>query len=133
VLPEPTEVEFHLDDRDLEWTTTRGSGAGGQHRNVTDSAVQIKHKPTGLIVRVESERSQHQNRQSALSLLRAKLWEQKQQRVATERARDRKAQVGTGERSDKTWTVAMQRGVVTHHPTQTRFSYERYRKGDYEL
>jgi len=81
VLPEPSDVEFRLDPRDLEIGTCRGSGAGGQHRNTTDSAVQIKHKPSGLMVRCETERSQGQNKESALALLRSRLWEAKKQSV----------------------------------------------------
>jgi len=69
VLSEPTERELHIDQRDLEWKTCRGSGAGGQHRNKTDSAVQLRYKPSGLSVRVESERSQTKNKVSALALL----------------------------------------------------------------
>jgi peptide chain release factor 1 len=89
VLPEPTEVELRLDSKEIEWTATRGSGAGGQHRNVTASAVQVRHRLSGLMVRVESEHSQHMNRQAALQLLRARLWEQARQAAGKARAADR--------------------------------------------
>ncbi|MBZ0237313.1 MAG: peptide chain release factor 1, partial [Deltaproteobacteria bacterium] len=86
VLPEPADAVVRLDERDLEETTMRGSGAGGQHRNKTDSAVRLVHRPTGLVVRVESERDQSQNRRTARAVLRAKLWELEQARRVGARA-----------------------------------------------
>lgn len=117
VLPEPTDVQIRLDERDLDYRTCRASGAGGQKINKTDSAVQLTHKPTGLMVRVETERSQHQNRATALALLRARLWEAKRDRETAARANDRRTQVGSGMRGDKRRTIAVQRGTVVDHVT----------------
>lgn len=132
VLQEPPVTEILLRDGDLEWGYCRGSGKGGQHRNVTDSAVQLTHLPSKLMVRCESERSQKQNKQTALVLLRAKLWEHQHAAEMGARAADRKQQVGCGERSDKTWTIAVQRGIVIHHASGKRFRYSDYVRGDYQ-
>lgn len=109
VLDEPPETQFVLRSEDLEIGTCRGSGAGGQHRNVTDSAVQVTHRPSGLMVRCETERSQLQNRVSAIALLRARLWEAERERNQTARAADRKNQIGVGSRGAKRRTIAVQR------------------------
>jgi peptide chain release factor 1 len=130
-LPEPTEVQVRLDDRDLDWKTCRASGAGGQKVNKTDSAVQLTYKPTGLMVRVETERSQHQNRATALVLLRARLWEAKREKDATERANDRKSQVGSGMRGDKRRTIRTQDGQVNDHPTGRRWNLKDYLRGEW--
>jgi peptide chain release factor 1 len=129
VLAEPTQVELRLPDRDLEWSTCRGSGAGGQHRNVTNSAVQVKHLPTGTLVRCESGRSQHANRAAALALLRAKLWDQKRLSAAKARATKRKAQVGSGQRGDKRRTIRVQDGRVTDHITGRSWRFKDYVRG----
>lgn len=129
-LPVPTETEVHLNDRDLEWQATRGSGAGGQARNKVSSAVILKHKPSGITVRVENERSQHQNLATAKDLLRARLYEAKHAAVKGARDSQRRAQLGSGQRGDKVRTIAMQRGQVVDHRTGKRMSVERYMKGD---
>lgn len=115
VLEEPKEADLRIEERDIEWMTCRGSGAGGQHRNTTDSAVQMTHLPTGVRVRVESERSQHQNRDTAYRILRARVYEARQ--AATSKARDasRKAQVGSGMRADKIRTIRAQDGLSLIH------------------
>jgi len=97
VLDEPKGPQIHIDDRDIEWITCRGSGAGGQHRNVTNSAVQMTHKPTGLKVRVENERSQHANRDIAYKILRARIQEQRDAASLQARSDSRRQQVGSGE------------------------------------
>jgi peptide chain release factor 1 len=130
-LPEPTETEIHIDARDLEWKATRGSGAGGQHRNVTDSAVQITHVPTGLMVRCESERSQHQNRQTALALLRSKLWQAQLEKTQAARAQDRKAQVGVGARGDKRRTIRFKDEQVNDHVTGAHWRLRDYLRGEW--
>lgn len=131
VLPEPTHAQIQIRDQDLEFQACRGSGAGGQNRNVTNSAVQITHKPTGLMVRCETERSQHQNHATALSLLRARLWEAEQNRVIGTRAQDRKQQVGQGQRGDKRRTVRYQDGIVTDHVLGRTWKLREYLKGDW--
>jgi peptide chain release factor 1 len=130
VLREPTEAEVRLDPRDIEIKTCRGSGAGGQHRNVTDSAVQATHRPSGTQVRCEGERSQHQNREAALALLRARLLQQAQLDATGARGRERKKQVGTGMRGDKVRTVALQRGQVTDHRSGKQITAKAFLRGD---
>ncbi len=121
VLEEPGDTVFVLRPEHLEFKTCRGSGAGGQHRNVTDSAVQATHRPSGLMVRCETERSQAQNKISAVALLRARLWEAERERNRAARAADRKGMVGGGARGDKRRTIAVQRGEVVDHVTKERW------------
>ena len=132
LLPEPTETQVVLRDDDLEITTCRGSGNGGQHKQKTDSAVQIKHKPTGLLVRCESERSQHSNKDTAMALLRARLWEAEQARINGVRADDRKRQIGSGMRGDKRRTIRVQDGLVDDHVTGKRWRYKDYARGNWD-
>lgn len=129
VLDEPTEHEVYLDPRDLDISYCRGSGAGGQHRNVTDSAVVIRHIPTGVTVRSEGERSQHANKAAAFAVLRARLRQAERSRKAAEREQDRKVQVGSGERGDKRRTIAVQRGTVEDHETGRTWRYKDYERG----
>jgi peptide chain release factor 1 len=130
VLPIPDEVEFSLNPADLEITTTRGSGPGGQNRNKVESEVAILHKPSGLRVRYGSERSQHQNKQMALSILAARLSQQKtEQRVQSKNA-TRKQQVGSGQRGDKIRTVRTQDNQVKCDLTGRTISYAAYSKGN---
>jgi len=129
-LREPSAAEVDLDPRDLVVKPTRGSGAGGQHRNTTDSAIQVTHKPTGIQVRVESERSQHQNKASALALLRARLLDQQQGHQNKRRNDRRRSQLGTGMRGDKVRTIALQRGQVTDHRTGRRVNAKKYLRGE---
>jgi peptide chain release factor 1 len=131
VLAEPTEVQVRLDERDLEYQTCRSSGAGGQKVNKTDSAVQLTHKPTGLMVRVETERSQHQNRATALALLRARLWEAEQEKVNAARAHNRRIQLGSGMRGDKRRTIRVQDGQVNDHVTGQAWQLKAYLRGDW--
>lgn len=130
VLPVPSRGSFEIDERDLDWRYCRGSGAGGQHRNKTDSAVQLTHIPTGVSVRCESERSQTQNKASAISLLRSRLAEAASERSRSARASERKRQVGQGARGDKVVTIAIQRDDVVHHGTGKRVSAKRYMRGE---
>lgn len=129
VLPEISVSDLPIDDRDLEWTACRGSGAGGQHRNVTASAVTVRHVPSGLSVRCESERSQYQNKQTALALLRSRLWELRRSSLARERDESRSRQVGSGMRGDKRRTIRQQDGVVKDHLTGRTWRYEDYVRG----
>ncbi len=133
VLPEPSPLEVVIDPRELVWSTCRASGAGGQHLQKTDSAVQVEHVPSGLIVRCESERSQHQNRASALSVLRARLLEREKRARREARDAARREQAGTGMRGDKRRTVRCQDGTVTDHVTGQRWPLRAYERGDWEL
>lgn len=129
VLPEPTDIEVTLRPQDLEITACRGSGAGGQHRNVTDSAIQVRHKPTGLIAKCESERSQHRNKANAIAVLRARVWEHMKATADRQRGRDRRVQIGSGMRGDKRRTIRCQDGHVRDHITGQSWNYEKYIAG----
>lgn len=131
VMKEPEKSDFKIEEKDLQVTTCRGSGAGGQHRNKTDSAVQIKHVPTGLIVRCETERSQMQNKETAMSVLRARLIEKSEEQNNATVAFERKNQVGSGMRGDKRRTIRQQDGQVNDHFTGKSWRYEDYVKGNW--
>lgn len=133
VLAEPDSSELTIDRRDLEEKFTRGSGAGGQHRNKTDTAVQLRHKPTGLAVRAEKGRSQTDNRATALRLLRAKLEDAQQRSEADERDRERRNQAGSGQRGDKIRTIALQRDRVVDHRSGKSCSAREYLRGRLRL
>jgi peptide chain release factor 1 len=115
ILPLAEDVDVALNESDLRIDTMRSGGAGGQHVNKTESAVRLTHIPTGIVVVVQDERSQHKNKARALALLKARLFDAERQRVEAERARARKSQVGSGDRSERIRTYNFPQGRVTDH------------------
>ncbi len=131
VLPEAEEVDVEVNETDLRIDVYRASGAGGQHVNKTESAVRITHLPTGVVVTMQEERSQHKNRAKAMKILRARLYEAQRSSLASTRAADRKSQVGTGDRSERIRTYNFPQGRVSDHRVElTLHKIDRIMQGD---
>ena len=131
VMLEPdTESEVVIDEKELRIDTYRSSGAGGQHVNVTDSAVRLTHLPTGIVVSCQDERSQHKNKDKAMRLLKAKISEVRILEAAQERASSRAAQVGSGDRSERIRTYNFPQNRITDHRIQfTEYNLDRFMEG----
>ncbi|MBV1929507.1 MAG: peptide chain release factor 1 [Gammaproteobacteria bacterium] len=115
VLPEAEDVDVEINPADLRVDTYRAQGSGGQHVNTTDSAVRITHVPTGVVAECQSGRSQHKNKDMAMQMLRSRIYEVQRQKLAEERAADRKSQVGSGDRSERIRTYNFPQGRVSDH------------------
>lgn len=115
ILPEADPFDIDIKDEDIRIDTYRSSGAGGQHVNTTNSAVRVTHIPTGTSVAIQDERSQHKNKAKALSVLRARIFDAEQQKIATSQSNQRKQQIGSGDRSARVRTFNIPQGRVTDH------------------
>lgn len=131
VLPEAEDVDIEILDKDLKIDTYRSSGAGGQHVNKTESAIRITHMPTGIVVSSQTQRSQIQNRENAMHMLKSKLYDYYQTQADKDYAEQRKTQVGTGDRSERIRTYNFPQGRVTDHRIGlTLYSLESFMNGD---
>ena len=134
VLPEAEEVDIHISPEDLRFDVFRASGAGGQHVNTTDSAVRVTHLPTGLAVASQQEKSQHRNKEIALRILRSRLLEEKQRKEAEKNAASKRAQVGSGDRSERIRTYNYPQNRVTDHRFGvTLYDLTKIMEGEFEL
>ena len=133
VLPEVEEVEVDINPADIKIESCKSSGAGGQHINKTESAVRLTHKPTGIVIECQEERSQFKNREKAMRTLRAMLYDMKQTEQSQKIASERKSQVGSGDRSERIRTYNYPQGRITDHRIGLSvFNFENFLNGDIE-
>lgn len=133
ILPEAEDVDIEINTADLRIDTFRASGAGGQHVNKTDSAIRITHEPTGTVVECQQERSQHQNKETAMKMLRSKLYEVEEEKLRKERDAERSSQISTGDRSAKIRTYNYPQSRITDHRINlTLYNLEDIMKGELE-
>lgn len=133
VLPEAEEVDIEVNMSDIRVDTFRASGAGGQHVNKTDSAVRLTHEPSGVVVECQQERSQHQNKEKAMKMLRSKLYEKEEEKLRKERDAERQSQISTGDRSAKIRTYNFPQSRLTDHRINlTLYNLEDIMKGELE-
>jgi peptide chain release factor 1 len=133
VLPEAEDVDVQVNEQDLRVDVYRASGAGGQHVNKTESAVRITHLPTGIVVAMQEERSQHKNRAKAMKILRARMYEAQRADLHATRSADRKSQVGTGDRSERIRTYNFPQGRVSDHRINlTSHKIDRVMQGEFD-
>jgi peptide chain release factor 1 len=131
VLPIAEEADIAINEADLKIDTMRSSGAGGQHVNKTESAIRVTHLPTGIVVAMQEERSQHRNRAKAMALLRSRILDARNQKLEAERAQERRSQVGSGDRSQRIRTYNFPQGRVTDHRINlTLYSLDRIMEGE---
>ena len=131
VLPLAQEADLVINEGDLKIDTMRSSGAGGQHVNKTESAIRITHLPSGVVVAMQEERSQHRNRAKAMALLRSRILDARNQKLDAERAEERRSQVGSGDRSQRIRTYNFPQGRVTDHRVNlTLYSLDRIMEGE---
>ena len=131
VFEESTVTEVSLNPRDLEWDTMRSGGAGGQNVNKVETAVRVKHIPSGLVVRCETLRSQYRNKELALVILSAKLKSADSEQRLSKEVNDRRKQIGSGQRGDKRRTIREQDGKVSDHLTGRVWQLAEYVKGNW--
>ena len=131
VLPEAEDVDIKIDPKDLRIDTYRSQGAGGQHVNTTDSAVRITHIPTGVVTSCQENKSQHKNKDKAMQMMRAKMYDLERQKLDDERSADRKSQVGSGDRSERIRTYNFPQGRISDHRINlTLYRLEEIMQGD---